>query len=347
MIEVQLNSNGDYWQLSWTDPTGKRIRRGIGHKSKVNRKTAKARRLELQTSLNENRGQQGSARSPWVMWSERYLANRNAELMPKTMVMHHQVVRLLTENAYRPNELVMALTPARANDVVASWRTLVGPATVAKWVRIAKTVFTHALNEGEVPVNPFAHISGAEPTPAQRERHVTIEDVTKVTQYLLEQKPKTAAGWEGFKTRAGVALMVQLGYWTGMRTGECQHTAGLLINGFQELDEDRYILYPRGEYETTKQKQRVIRIEPSLRLWWKQHGKYLQAMAKRPSNPYRVVKDAMEVVDVEPFTFADLRRTRDVIWHQTYPSHVCNVWLGHSERVAQKHYLSVSEEHYS
>ena len=175
MIEVQLNSNGDYWQLSWTDPTGKRIRRGIGHKSKVNRKTAKARRLELQASLNENREGRAAARSLWTRWSERYLANRNAELMPKTMVMHHQVVRLLTENAYRPNEFVMSLTPARANDVVASWRTLVGPATVAKWVRIAKTVFTHALNEGEVPVNPFAHISGAEPTPAQRERHVTIE----------------------------------------------------------------------------------------------------------------------------------------------------------------------------
>ena len=262
-----------------TDPTGKRIRRGIGHKSKVNRKTAKARRLELQA--NENR--EGFEAAAWSLWTTAVRAIGQ----PKCRVDAQDHGHALSggqafDRECIPTERVgdAALTPARANDVVASWRTLVGPATGQVTASRRPCSPTPSTRARFPSIHSHTYPARSQ-RQAQRERHVTIEDVTKVTQYLLEQKPKTAAGWEGFKTRAGVALMVQLGHWTGMRTGgKCQHTAGLLINGFQELDEDRYILYPRGEYETTKQKQRVTRIEPSLRLWWKQHGKYLQAMAK-------------------------------------------------------------------
>jgi integrase len=47
-----------------------------------------------------------------------------------------------------------------------------------------------------------------------------------------------------------------------------------------------------------------------------------------------------------PKTFVNLRSTRRTELQERFPDHVVNSWLGHSGKVAEKHYLQVTEEHW-
>lgn len=47
-----------------------------------------------------------------------------------------------------------------------------------------------------------------------------------------------------------------------------------------------------------------------------------------------------------PKLFQNLRATRATELRERFPSHVVNKWLGHTEGVAEKHYLQVTDEHW-
>lgn len=48
-----------------------------------------------------------------------------------------------------------------------------------------------------------------------------------------------------------------------------------------------------------------------------------------------------------PKTFVNLRASRRTELQELFPDHVVNAWLGHSSRVAEKHYLQVTPEHWA
>lgn len=48
-----------------------------------------------------------------------------------------------------------------------------------------------------------------------------------------------------------------------------------------------------------------------------------------------------------PKLFQDLRATRATELADEYPGHVAADWLGHSEKIADKHYRQTTEEHFN
>lgn len=52
-------------------------------------------------------------------------------------------------------------------------------------------------------------------------------------------------------------------------------------------------------------------------------------------------------VDPWPKLFVNLRSTRRTELQERFPDHVVNRWMGHSGKVAEKHYLQVTDEHWS
>jgi len=56
----------------------------------------------------------------------------------------------------------------------------------------------------------------------------------------------------------------------------------------------------------------------------------------------------LKVAGVEPWPklFVNLRSTRRTELQERFPDHVVNRWMGHSGKVAEKHYLQVTEEHW-
>ena len=57
----------------------------------------------------------------------------------------------------------------------------------------------------------------------------------------------------------------------------------------------------------------------------------------------------LRVAGVEPWPklFVNLRSTRRTELQERFPDHVVNRWMGHSGKVAEKHYLQVTDEHWS
>ena len=55
----------------------------------------------------------------------------------------------------------------------------------------------------------------------------------------------------------------------------------------------------------------------------------------------------LAIAKVEPWPklFVNLRSTRRTELQEVFPDHVVNKWLGHSGKVAEKHYLQVTDEH--
>jgi hypothetical protein len=51
-------------------------------------------------------------------------------------------------------------------------------------------------------------------------------------------------------------------------------------------------------------------------------------------------------LEVWPKLFVNLRASRRMELQEMFPDPVVNVWLGHSSRVAEKHYLQVTPEHW-
>lgn len=47
-----------------------------------------------------------------------------------------------------------------------------------------------------------------------------------------------------------------------------------------------------------------------------------------------------------PKLFQNLRATRATELADQFPSHVATAWLGHSERIADKHYRQVTDDHF-
>ena len=48
-----------------------------------------------------------------------------------------------------------------------------------------------------------------------------------------------------------------------------------------------------------------------------------------------------------PKPFVNLQATRRTELQERFPDHVVNAWLGHSSRIAEKHYLQVTPEHWA
>ena len=51
-------------------------------------------------------------------------------------------------------------------------------------------------------------------------------------------------------------------------------------------------------------------------------------------------------VEPWPRLFQNLRASRETELANTFPLHVCCAWLGNSPKIAIKHYLSVTDEHF-
>ena len=56
----------------------------------------------------------------------------------------------------------------------------------------------------------------------------------------------------------------------------------------------------------------------------------------------RIIEQAGVVPWAKPFE--NLRSTRRTELERQFPSHVVNAWLGHSAKVAERHYLQVTED---
>ncbi len=362
MFTYQLHKNGLYFQVAWKDSRGKRHRKSIG---KVTRKEAERIMQAMIAEHAANPARMGiSSRPTLVDWIDRFKKIRSSEVGNATMQVNNRTCHVLLE-FFDPS--------IRLDEIIASsmtdWRMWLkqpgrksngdpfDETTVCKHVRTAKVIFKRAIQEELLASNPCAHLVGTAPTkdPFSR-RFVKPEEVAAVIMRSREIEP-----------------LVCLCYQAGLRFSEALH----LTYGDVFPNQRKLIVRTRGGVETSKQRGREVLITQQLFDWgysWDAHrctmletlGISIPELVNtnfqseplasqtvcgilergRSNLCQRLLRAACVDAGIDPFTFNDLRRTRDTIWHKEYPSHVVCAWMGHTEATARKHYLSVPDDYY-
>ena len=271
-----------------------------------------------------------------------------ADLKPSTMLIRNQVKALLTVHFGRDRD-VATITAGDADDWQ-QWLIKRGmaPATIAKRVQVARSYF-RAMQRRELIVrNPFDGIRTSACANSERMHFVTIED----TQAVLAKCPDHH--WR---------LIVALARFGGLRT-----PSETLSLRWQEIDWDQnrfVVTSPKTEHHEGGQR-RVVPLFPELRPFLDESlelapdgdvfvvdARYRKAAmgsggwanANLRTTFHKIIKRAG--LTPWPKVFQNLRSSRETELAERFPIHVVTKWLGNSPKVALKHYLQTTEEHFA
>lgn len=264
-----------------------------------------------------------------------YIAKR-IDVKSSTATVYGHTRRCLIEH-FGSGKPIDAITEGDADE----WRLyLVGQklakATIAKRCSIAKQFFRAALRKQLIATNPFAHLKGAVRGNPERQYFVSNEESAAVIAACPD------AQWR---------LLFALARYGGLRCPS-EHLALRWV----DVDWERgcmTIHAAKTEHHEGKATRRIP-IFPELRPYLLEvfelaepgtaHviTRYRDAATNLRTQFERIIKRAG--LTAWPKLFQNLRATRATELARGWPQHIVSAWLGHSETVAQEHYLQITEE---
>ncbi|MSR29090.1 MAG: hypothetical protein EXS03_05890 [Phycisphaerales bacterium] len=211
-------------------------------------------------------------------------------------------------------------------------------ATVAKRVRVAKSIFRRAIRWGLMPSNPFAHLRAGSQANPGRSRYITHETIRAI----LDACPD--AHWR---------TVVALSRYAGLR---CPSEIALLR--WADLDWERRVLTVRSP-KTSGHDGHAVRLVPIgpellpiLQDLFDLAEVGVEAMLPRlrglSTNPRTTFQKIIARAGIAqwPRLFHNLRASCSCDWVERVPNHVAAGWLGHSPLIAAKHYLQTRDAHF-
>ncbi len=259
-------------------------------------------------------------------------------------------VKKSTRDAYRQttkslgghlgrNKLLSELEPADAD----SWRKAIvdeglAPATVAKRVHVAKTIFRKAIKWNLIRVNPFEDLrAGSQSNPA-RSFYVSAE----VIQSVLAACPDDQ--WRVIVALVRFAALRCPSEHLGLKWSDVNWERGRLT-----------VRSPKTEGHEGHA-VRVVPIAPELRpLLLAAFGGAAAGcewMVPRLRDPKANLRTTFHKLISRaghtpwPRLFQNLRASCETDWCERFPGHVVAGWLGHSPLIAAKHYLQTRDAHF-
>jgi len=266
-------------------------------------------------------------------------ALRQAELKPSTMTVLRQARRWL-ERFLDPATRLDAITPQDADRVRALLLEGRAKATANKWTRLMKEFFAAAVRRGLISANPFGHIRGLAVV-GDRSRRVFIpaDEVRRVLEVIPCPQFR---------------LLVTLARWGGLRIPS--EAAGLRWSDI-DLPRGRMVIHAPKTAHHADGGVRIVPIFPEVRqaleeLWETlPEGSSDAVITRYPSvaNLRTQLARWCLTAGIKPWLkpFQNMRATRATELADQFPSHVCASWLGHSERIADQFYRSVTDEHFA
>lgn len=245
---------------------------------------------------------------------------------------HARACALLVEH-FGQYYTIGEITPYKAN-AFRIWMTahasektsrLFSPITVSKHIRRATTIFQYAVDQGLLIDNPFAKVKKNEYTAVSIWNYVTMEQY----EAIIAQSPHPC-----------YRLMVSLARLAGLRRKEVVQLQWSHIDMEQRLIR----VVPNSSLVTTKQRQRVVPIQP--RLYRELEAAKGQAVDERVfvypghHNHDRVVIKMVQRAGVPEYgkPIHTLRKSLATDWLAEHPPLDVASWLGHSILVAVNHY---------
>jgi integrase len=212
-------------------------------------------------------------------------------------------------------------------------------ATARRTIGVAKQFFRAACRSGLIETSPFADLVSAVPANPDRAFFVTIE----TTQKLLTTSDDPE--WR---------LLIALARFGGLRVPS---EPLRLTWGAIDFDAGRLrVESPKTEHHAGKA-ARLVPLFPELR----PHLLAVRGHGQNPDDPvitrYRIstanlrseLHRRLKRIGIEPWPkpWQNMRASRETELVERFPAHVVAAWLGHSPAVANKHYLQVTDDHFT
>ncbi|WP_350210880.1 tyrosine-type recombinase/integrase [Botrimarina sp.] len=268
---------------------------------------------------------------------------RDPTCRPRTYASYEAPFKHLREH-FGDSTSLRSITKARARD----WRDTVaekrkkngepfGENTVRKYVTKVRTLFNVAVADELIDRNPFAGLPAATVRVESRQHFVTDEDAKKV----LKECPSVE--WR---------LVFALCRYGGLR---CPSEVLTLRWSDVLWDQSRFIV------RSPKTGTRVTPLFPELRTVLEAAHTVAAPGVATPGDGYVVtltrdssanLRTTMTKIVTRaglkpwPKLFQNLRATRATELADQFPGHVVSAWLGHSERIADRHYRQVTDQHF-
>lgn len=278
-----------------------------------------------------------------------YIDNRY-DVKPSTSILYGNARRNLIDK-FGANRLIDSITPADADD----WRRWLAkpknaddpqaggqdlaPETVRQRCRIAKQFFRDAARRKLIDESPFADMKGVSAKGNRDKDHfVTRDDAAKVLAACPDDE------WR---------LIFALARFGGMR---CPSEVLLLRWGDVNWDANRItVRSPKTEHHEGKD-SRVMPLFPELRpylesLWdvAPEGSEFVITRYRETEVNLRTrLRAIARAAGLKPWpkSFVALRSTRRTELQEQFADYVLNDWFGHSSRVAERHYLQVTDAHF-
>lgn len=278
----------------------------------------------------------GRTRETVATFCDKYLDQRK-DLKPSTITAMKQsrvwLVRFLGDDRQ-----LQQVTIADADAYVAHMHESgLAKATVAKRCRYARHFFDIAKRRGLVAENPFSHIKGAVKGNPARRAFVPAETVQKVIDAI------PCPQWK---------LMVALARWGGLR---CPSEVLALTWRDVDFAGPRFIVRASKTEHHADAGIRIVPMFPELVEHFQacfdaaEEGDVRVITRYRPGDNVRMqFTRYIEQAGVKPWPklWQNLRASRATELADLFPSHVAAAWLGHTERIADSFYRTVTDTHF-
>jgi integrase len=267
-----------------------------------------------------------------------YLELRKPQVKPGTYKPLKYAVRSLTA-VLSPDTPLNQITPVDAHRVYAEFRKALCESTANKRMQTCKALFRFAAECGYITTNPFAVIRGLR-SRGDRTRHkyVTSEEVVR----LLEAIPNPE-----------VRAIIALARWNGLRI-----PSEISDLRWRDIDWEKRRMIIRSpklaRYEDKA--ERCVAIFPEVFAFLQELRRlrpeaseddniFSRTFAHRSSlRMYIDYRCRAAGIKLWPKLFVNLRASHVNDIRHVFDSYVCNTWNGHSQEVANAHYMLIREE---
>lgn len=263
---------------------------------------------------------------------------KSASVKASTRAAYKQATGSLRDHLKAETPL-KAITPADADE----WRktlaeSALAPATVAKRVNIAKSVFRKAVKWGLMASNPFADLRAGSQSNPERSFYVPVDSIRAI----LDECPDDQ--WR---------VIIALSRFAGLR---CPSEVVLIRWGDINWERGRLTVRSPKTEGHDGHAVRLVPITPELRpillALFERAEPGAEAVVPRLRDPktnlrttlYKIIERAG--LTPWPRLFHNMRASCATDWVERFPAHVVAGWLGHSPMIAAKHYLQTRDAHF-
>jgi integrase len=270
------------------------------------------------------------------------------DLKPATKIVRGQVIRDLNEFFGESRE-VLTISPGNADDFK-QWLVSrkLAPTTIHKRLQVARSFFHAMLRRKLIGENPFDGVNAVATGIKDRQRFVTRTEIAQVLDACPNHHWRAIVAlsrYGGLRCPSEVlSLRWQDVDWDASRivvaSPKTEHHAGKAtrtIPLFPELRtvlDEAFDLAPEGAVYVVDERFRKSAMGP---------GGWMNANLR--THFTRIVKRAG--LTPWPRVFHNLRASRETELVESYPLQVVTDWLGNTPKVAMRHYLMTTDEHFA